>query len=737
MRRWLLATGATLTAAASAATAQPGTQHGYLIIRVVLDNGGGGAAAGQPPSGTPPGYSSGPPGEGGSEGAPPGGGGYPGSGGGFPGPGGFPGGGTPGAAPPAEAARSVVAVIPYTNIQRNQKFNPNAGFNPTTNPTGDLVRTKYGQTYLFIDKTNIQLTELIPGTYEKAVRDKHEKWNGRRSDLEMGFELVTEALLVGLAEEAAQYAKELAAQVTIAKDKTPSARVAAFKTAYDTVAAKLDAPLPEAADVVEEWKTKIGAAAAVSGPHYTLMYFNQGQTNPDDVNRRLRLLERNLKAFYLWHALQGVALPPPAQRLLAVMADRPSDMPRLRDALDGLPMNSDAFYSPQHDLLVLSPERLDDNGKTFVNLVQASYKEGWDRERMATGKGLTVPAGKTADDVKRISTLAVVDKVLEEEADHAAVSREGSRQLYVASGLLPRNVHLPEWLESGAAAFFQKPKGPVFTRPGGGQPGQEAGKWTMTVGLVAGYGGPNFAMHRLYKDLLAKKALHPDPALVLRNVLTDRYFEAVRTGTDADPVPDKPEPGTSNPGAAGGPPGGGAPGRGLGGGAGRVGPPPGAPPAGGAEGPPGGGEANEDPAVAKRKNREKLDAKAHATAWALTYYLNKTRMPGLQKFYAEVRRMPRDMQLGDKAVLMTFARCFNLLTADGTAVDEAAFKQFAGDWEQFMKNVSLSGRDFVLDGSQANPGGGGVPGGGIPGGFGPGNPGGAPGGGAGGQSGRD
>jgi hypothetical protein len=274
----------------------------------------------------------------------------------------------------------------------------------------------------------------------------------------------------------------------------------------------------------------------------------------------------------------------------------------------------------------------------------------------------------------------------------------------------------------------------------------------MTVGLAAGYGSANYVLHRQFRELLQRRELHPNPEQTLRNVLSDRYFEAVKEGLDPDPAPQ----GQQNQQGGGvpmGPGGGIGPPRGAPGGPGRpgqTGPPPpgaqppgrtppggpgdeggiGATPGGPGGGQPGGGEQPPtDPLTARRKSREKLQVKADSTAWALVFYLSRTKTQGLHNFYAEMRRMPRDMELDDKTVLMTFCRCFNLTTPDKTAVDEAAFKQFAVSWLDYMKNVPSYGQDIPIDASSLDP----ASGGGGPGGFPGGRPGGFPGGGPGGQ----
>ena len=148
-------------------------------------------------------------------------------------------------------------------------------------------------------------------------------------------------------------------------------------------------------------------------------------------------------------------------------------------------------------------------------------------------------------------------------------------------------------------------------------------------------------------------------------------------------------------------------------------------PMGGQNSPMGSAPAPVVDAGARRLTREKLEQKAEVTSWSLLYYLSRDRMYGMQKFYAELRRMPRDLSLDSELTLTTFARCFNLMDKDKpTEIDKLAFKKFAEGWVQYMSNVRVNGGDIPVNASASDPttGGAGV------GGFGPMGPGGAGGG---------
>jgi hypothetical protein len=136
-----------------------------------------------------------------------------------------------------------------------------------------------------------------------------------------------------------------------------------------------------------------------------------------------------------------------------------------------------------------------------------------------------------------------------------------------------------------------------------------------------------------------------------------------------------------------------------------------------------GNAGDQDPEAQKTKNKADLLIKAQTTSWALTYYLSREKMAGLQEFYAQLRRMPRDLHLDEKTVLLTFCRAFNLMKDN--EIDKAELDRFAQGWIDYMKNAPFFHMDIPLNDPASQPGGGFGPGGfGPGGGIGPGGPGG-------------
>ena len=102
-------------------------------------------------------------------------------------------------------------------------------------------------------------------------------------------------------------------------------------------------------------------------------------------------------------------------------------------------------------------------------------------------------------------SLALLLKAMEHDSELSSTSHDAARQLLYASGLLPRNVLVPEWIEFGMGSFFE-------TSPGSPWP---------TTGAV------NYEYMTPFKNLQKKHRLERSSLETLRAVVTDRYFRGV------------------------------------------------------------------------------------------------------------------------------------------------------------------------------------------------------------------
>jgi hypothetical protein len=704
---------------------------GYLIIRVLLDSGSSGATT---TPGTPGGPMSGgqmprpPMGPMGSGYGPPGGF-RPGMGDGPP----MPMGGTPSDTAPhltktGDPSRSLVIVIPVEqDLTIGSPFYPgplNQHTNPSWKPKYHIThRGLKITTNLFTDSSTVQWYESLiqSPAYRRTrvmdVHDKHARWAKTKTDSKLLFDIIVSALDIGMINDAMTYADELLAAAGEKNDGL-APEVSDFARAYGAMQKGIKGT-PDKRSKADVWQAKLSATNIFASDHYALLYWDAGNA---EVERRASMLEENFRAFFLSYALRGVELPIPDAPLVAVLAKRAVDVLPLARALDvPTPLVADGFYSPEYELLVLSPERLDDLGQSFMRQTQQMYNEGVSRDTLLAGKGPKIhfegkrdenkpnEVVKKPDEVAWMQTIALVERFVDEDSALCATSREGSRQLLHATKQLPRYVILPEWLANGSVNYFTRPKDPAFVT-------DAKGNWMVTVAPTTGYGGPNYVLQRYFRDLLDKKELNSDRAELLKNVLTDAYFLGLRDPKEAnDPDPAK-EDTTGialNSGGSTGPMGTGPIGGGpIGGGPlGGSGKPPlggGGKPLGGVGlpgqpmGPPGSATGafnpgmgtpvtqSEDPIAKLRKQRERLGIKAQATSWALYYYLAKDRPNELRKLMSELSVLPRDLPLDSAVVVASFSRAFAL---DGT---KESFQKFADKWLAYMATVPAEGIDIPL-----------------------------------------
>lgn len=714
MRQFLFAVAVAALLAVSSSPAH----GGYIIIRLLLE-GGGPADPGMGGPG-PVGGPLGPPGRG----APMPMGGGPGFGGPM-GPMGTP----PAAATGAiDHTRAVVVVIPFEAERFLKGRIDPKGPQDETNPEFKKITAPfYGRqlkSALFVDSSTIQLYEdliaqpALKKTRATEMRERYATWARGKTDTQALYDALILALESGMMREpptkdlanppdAPKIAQEL---LDAAAEKKPlSVNAERFVRAWAEMSKGLRVAPPQSPEAVK-WQsilTDSTPANLRTERFYSLIYWDSSDA---EVARRSAQLNDNLLAFYLTHAVRGVTLPVPARPFVAVLAKQGSAYNKLRPALDGLPSQTDAFYSPEHDLLVLSPEMMDSVGLTFQKQTQQYFAKGFSREQLLNAafpkvdvNGVT---GARPEDIARANTLALVEKLAIDDAEVAAVSREATRQLLFTTGGLPKHVTLPNWLTQGALNYYTRPRGPAYVTIGE----DEKEKAYMTVAFTTGYGVPNYVQQRYFRDLEAKKELNADRAKLLEHVLSDAYFTGLKDALDPDPAPPtkkKSKPAGVNPMGAGGPPGGDpdAGGRPLGpmpmgpGGFGPMGPGAGAFVVG----------DEEDPLVLQRRKRDRLTIKSQATAWALYYYLARARSADLSAYIAELNKLPRDLPVDGKTSYAAFVRAFKLsATADGPA-DPALMQKFAKEWMEYISTVPLVGFDIPLVMPVAPPAGAGGP----------------------------
>jgi hypothetical protein len=405
---------------------------------------------------------------------------------------------------------------------------------------------------------------------------------------------------------------------------------------------------------VAAWAQRLPGFNIRQSAHYTLFY-DSPKKEPAEVRSRLDRLEDNYRKFFYWFALRGKALPVPSTRLLAVLVDGEETFERQHAIFDKMPLVADGFYARRDNIAVFSAVRLDEPFDALTHMTDPLWQT-YDADTLLKGEGWR--KDKQWQETARAQTLTLLTKALEEESEIATVSHEGTRQLVAATGLLPRGVQAPEWIQFGMASFFETPKGAYW-------PGTGAPSWTY-----------------LTNHLIAKNAKKLDrPVDALKAVITDKDFRNPPLKDQQSPLAPAPtDRGAAQPGQ----------------------PVPAAP------GQPGLPAAREE-----KKEKEPSFTKARTMAWALTYYLAHKRLNGLLRYYQELAALPRDLEFDEDVLLNVFARAFDLL--DGNQINENKLASFATDWRRFIDQTPLEVMDVLKEANKiqtdSKPGSGTRPGG--------------------------
>lgn len=260
--------------------------------------------------------------------------------------------------------------------------------------------------------------------------------------------------------------------------------------------------------LIEDLAENDGKYRLVVEPGFYVALTNTPTGNDAGVRRKLVKLNETLERFYYWFAM-GDDLPQPElprRRLVLVVAGTADEFYARHDQF-GSPAFTGDGVTPRRDNVILTSWRpLDEAAKFFEQNNQDLFRKlQIPKDNFVSGliakKGNIDFTGKDLAQIIFAQTLAIVQKAWEEEYEFATLSREGARQLLFASGILPRNVHIPEWIAHGLASYFESPIGAPYRSIG-------MPSWTH---LVA------------FNDFRATRKLDP-PEEVLDNLINDRYF---------------------------------------------------------------------------------------------------------------------------------------------------------------------------------------------------------------------
>jgi hypothetical protein len=282
-------------------------------------------------------------------------------------------------------------------------------------------------------------------------------------------------------------------------------------------------------------------------------------------------------------------------------------------------MAGDGFTPRRENIVFLSLRRLDEaytllekNNRTNMQNLQVSMEELLEG-RVWNGKSMA--ATTKPSEVIVLQTMVLVQKAMEDEGERTTVGHEGTRQLLSATGFLPGNVEIPEWIQAGLGSFFNTPHYAFYTS-------NCMPSWSHLV---------DFKFHSKTKKIDRSKG-----GDILFHVVSDRYFrQARRTQSLAD-------------------------------------------------------QEKEDNSLLAEQAKEEFEI-ARATSWAFVYFLAHTnRLSHLRKYFEEVGRLPRDLELDERAMASCFARAFEIQDAnDPFRIDARKLEVLAAEWFRVLDTISL------------------------------------------------
>jgi hypothetical protein len=413
------------------------------------------------------------------------------------------------------------AIIEMKSNEFKRKINNQGGYYNVTHPWGK-AKVPWP---IFDPHFRVDLYEMptVAEAYAEKWKKIKEEDPDRKDKL---LELARWAIEHGISDTAAK--SEQGAKPDAAAKTEQSAKVDALAGIMDELA-KLDAKNPAviAFKKVEaemnrpikgepptpSWGTGLlRDFKRIDGKHYSLYSDLPDELRDADAQRRLDRLEKNYTSFYHWFALQGVALPVPKQRLVAVLVSDPGAFERWRrDVFDSASAVDEGFYSRGDNVAILSATRLD---YAYVALKTVTSRllanRSWSPQVLLAGKGSKQPDFE----LYRAQTLALVQKFMEDEAERATIAYEGTRQLLAAIDFVPRTVELPQWADFGVASFFTTPKESFWSGVGttGSAYFRKYKTWEQTLNNASPSG----------------EALEKNSAEALKAVVTDRNFRLIK-----------------------------------------------------------------------------------------------------------------------------------------------------------------------------------------------------------------
>lgn len=402
--------------------------------------------------------------------------------------------------------------------------------------------------------------------------------------------------------------------------------------AVKTQLAKASATPTEEIELVKKLMPKIGKDYKSMQKGHFLVYYPSRDDKIADA--KLTRLEQAYNGIMYWFALQGKPLPIPAKQMVCIVAETADKFHALHKMFDEVPMyTSDGFYSNLDNITIIAPKRIDPSYEKFYSMATSAEtalkSHNLDFKKLLSERPDRPAINTAGRDNQKLADI--VTGQIFAIATNAAID-EGE----VATATL-------EAFRQVCAATGYMPRtvmlprsvrdglASFFSTP------KSSGDHNLPA-LWSGIGGEHWLHLPLFRKMAdARKSSDPsitvDQKLPTRRSIKIGKLDVMAVITDR--VFDKAE-------------------------------------------------------KASKEDKEFLLQKAQAESWALTYYLAKSRLSELKKFYDELAQMPRDLELTPEVLEQAFARAFDLLEPGGDKIDKTKVEKFEADWAKYMNFANLT-----------------------------------------------
>jgi hypothetical protein len=497
---------------------------------------------------------------------------------------------------------------------------------------------RLGRTASYFDAQEISFQFINPKQLRAPLAEYAVKRAALQNEKDRGpekyLELAQWSAEMGLLDKTHELLGEIEKLLAMKGAPMPADAVAKAMTAYEQIKPILNGEFANRAQA-DRWKQRLNYSSVATNRHFALVH-NSDDPKRDAVADKLKALEQNFQAFYTLFALKGRALPAPREKLVAILSSD-TDLYRKAAQVFAIPeRTNDGFHGPRENVVVFSHVRLDKPSQRFAA----------ETRRISETYSVDLLKGQFRPFAKKIATQEELD------ANNKQFMADARAQVLALVDALLKE-------EADAATATHEGTRQLLTETGLLPADVELPEW-LRFGVASLFDFPKGPFPFKAKDSI-RLAFYTAPAgphwewrrmldeMAKDNLVTDNSTEAI-LDTLLDAWKDRAAATLAQPREEG---------------------------------------DMSDPAA----EAELEIARGRAMAWGLAFYLFQSRFDDLQRFFAEVDKLPRDIEIDRYTFLKLFCQSFGIATEGLTPTNlrgnAASYEAFAKDWVKAIRAVSV------------------------------------------------